>query len=124
MTTKYFLLISGAAILTFASCDAQKKEGKKSSLSTQMDSVSYGIGLSIGQNLKKDNLNQIDADLVAKGITDAFKNDSSVMKPQQAQMVIQRCMQDKAQEKGKANLEKGKKFLEENGKKAGVVTLP
>ena len=46
------------------------------------------------------------------------------MKPAQAQIVIQRYMQANAQKKGQTNLEKGKKFMEDNGKKEGVITLP
>ena len=122
MTIKHILLISGAAFIGLTSCEGQKNKQAKGSLSNQMDSVSYGIGLSIGQNLKKDNLNEIDADLIAKGINDIFKNDSSMMKTNQAQMVIQRFMQERAKKKGDANIEKGKKFLEENGKKEGVKT--
>ena len=122
MTLKHLLLISGAAFIGLTSCEGQKNKQAKNSLSNQMDSVSYGIGLSIGQNLKKDNLNEIDADLIAKGINDIFKNDSSMMKTNQAQMVIQRFMQERAKKKGDANIEKGKKFLEENGKKEGVKT--
>ena len=124
MTIQSFFLISGTAILGLTSCQAQKKESNKNSLSTQTDSVSYGIGLSIGQSLKKDNLNEIDADLIASGIKAVFKSDSSLMKPAQAQIVIQRYMQANAQKKGQANLEKGKKFMEDNGKKEGVITLP
>ena len=92
MTIQSFFLISGTAILGLTSCQAQKKESNKNSLSTQTDSVSYGIGLSIGQSLKKDNLNEIDADLIASGIKAVFKSDSSLMKPAQAQIVIQRYM--------------------------------
>ena len=124
MTIQSFFLISGTAILGLTSCQAQKKESNKNSLSTQTDSVSYGIGLSIGQSLKKDNLNEIDADLIASGIKAVFKSDSSLMKPAQAQIVIQRYMQANAQKKGQTNLEKGKKFMEDNGKKEGVITLP
>jgi FKBP-type peptidyl-prolyl cis-trans isomerase FklB len=124
MTIQSIFLISGTAILGFASCQAQKKESNKNSLSSQIDSVSYGIGLSIGQNLKKDNLNDIDADLIASGIKAVFKNDSSLMKPAQAQKTIQRFMQENAQKKGNSNLEKGKKFMDDNGKKEGVTTLP
>lgn len=124
MTLQSIFLITGTAILGLTSCQAQKDESKKNSLTTQMDSVGYGIGISIGQNLKKDNLMDIDAELIASGIKAVFKNDTSLMKPAQAQLVIQRFMQENAQKKGTANLEKGKKFMEDNGKKEGVVTLP
>ena len=123
MRIKSIFLLSAAVMLGLASCQSQKEESKKNGLATQMDSVSYGIGLSIGQNLKKDNL-EVDPDILASAIKAVFKNDTSVMKPAQAQQVIQRCMMGNAQKKGQANLEKGLKFLEENAKKEGVTTLP
>ena len=120
---KHVFLLVGIAFLSITACEGQKNKATKSSLATRADSVSYGIGLSIGTNFKKDDLKEIDADLLAKGIKDVFKNDSSIMKLPQAQAVIQNFMQEKAKQKAQTNLEKGKKFLEENGKKEGVKTL-
>jgi FKBP-type peptidyl-prolyl cis-trans isomerase FklB len=124
MKIKHLFLIPGIALFTLTACEGQKKKAEKTSLSNQIDSVSYGIGISIGQNLKKDNLNEIDADLISKGIKDVFKNDTSLLKAKDAQVCIQNFMQNREKMKGEANLEKGKKFLEENAKKDGVKTTP
>jgi FKBP-type peptidyl-prolyl cis-trans isomerase FklB len=124
MKTKHFFLVAGIAFFSLTACEGQKNKTTKSSITTKVDSVSYGIGLSLGQNFKKDNWNEIDADLISKGIKDVFKNDSSVMKMKDVQTVIQSFAQEKAKKKAEANLEKGKKFLEENAKKEGVKTLP
>lgn len=122
MKTRHFCLILGIALLGFTSCEGQKGKATKGSLANKVDSASYGIGLNIGMNLKKDDLKEIDADLIAKGIKDVFKNDTSVMKMEQAQMVIQGYVQEKSHQKAQANLEKGSKFLAENAKKEGVKT--
>jgi FKBP-type peptidyl-prolyl cis-trans isomerase FklB len=124
MKIKNYILLCGAAFLSLTACEGQKNKSGKSTLSNQMDSVSYGIGKSIGQNLKKDALDSIDVDLIAKGIRDAFKNDTAMMKESDAQAVIQSFMMAREKKKGEGNLAKGKKFLEENGKKQGVTTLP
>lgn len=124
MKLKHIFLISGAAFIGFTSCEGQKNKQIKTSLTNQMDSVSYGIGISIGQNLKKDNLTDINADLIANGIKSVFSNDSSLMKTKDAQTAIQTYMMARAKKKTDENVEKGKKFLAENGKKEGVKTLP
>ncbi|HEY4797918.1 MAG TPA: FKBP-type peptidyl-prolyl cis-trans isomerase [Bacteroidia bacterium] len=124
MKLKQIFLITGAAFIGLTSCEGQKNKQSKTSLSNQLDSVSYGIGVSIGQNLKKDNMTDINADLIANGIKSVFSNDTSLMKAKDAQMAIQNFMMAKAKKKGEENLEKGKKFLADNSKKEGVKTLP
>ena len=121
---KYIFLFSALAFLGLTSCEGQKNKSTATKLSNQMDSVSFGIGISIGENLKHDNLTDVNADLIANGIKSAFTNDTSMMKQKDAQMCIQTFMMNKAKKKGEDNLEKGKKFLAENGKKDGVKTLP
>ena len=118
------IILPGVAILSLTACEGQKNKEAKSSLTTQLDSVSYGIGVSIGGSLKKDGLDQVDVDLIAKGMTDAMKGEKQMITAADANMVIQQYMQAAQKKKAEANLAKEKKFLEENGKKQGVTTLP
>ena len=122
MKFKHIFLISGAAFLGFTSCEGQKNKATKTTLANQMDSVSYGIGISIGQNLKKDNLNEINSDLIASGIKSVFANDSSMMKAKDAQMCIQTFMMNREKMKAEENVAKGKQCLADNAKKEGVKT--
>ena len=124
MKLKHIFLISGAAFFSLTACEGQKNKATDGKLATQVDSVSYGIGLSIGENLKKSSMNDLNVDLIANGIKSAFNNDSSVMKEKDCQGLIQNFMQAKAKKKGNENMEKGKAFLAENGKKEGVKTTP
>jgi len=122
MKLKYIVLFAGIAFLSLTACEGQKNKESKSALTTSNDSVSYAIGVSIGGNLKKDNLDEINVDFIADGIKAAMKNDTSTMKTADAQACIQTFMQSREKKKGEANVEKGKKFLEENAKKEGVKT--
>ena len=122
MKLKHIFLISGAALFGFTSCEGQKNKQTKATLTNQMDSVSYGIGVSIGQNLKKDKMNDINPDLISAGVKSVFTNDSSVMNGKAAQGCIQSYYQGREKKKGNDNLEKGKAFLAENAKKEGVKT--
>jgi FKBP-type peptidyl-prolyl cis-trans isomerase FklB len=119
------LLFATFTVFTFTSCDGQKKsKSSEGKLTTMIDSVSYGIGSTIGRNLQKDGLDSIDVDLLARGIKEVFEGKTAAMTPESAQNVIQNYVQGIQQRKQAANVEKGKKFLEENGKKQGVITLP
>jgi len=99
-------------------------------LKTQKDKVSYGIGMNIGKNLKRDAID-VDADLVSKGLRDAFSGEKTLMSDEEyhaAMTALQKDLMDKQAETAKKLAEKNKKegeaFLAENGKKEGVVTLP
>lgn len=89
-----------------------------------MDSVSYSFGVLIAQNLKNQGLEGIDPASLAQGLSDALSNGSVKIEIGKANQIVQRHMQDLEAKKFAGNIEEGKKFLEENGKRAGVVTLP
>ena len=119
------LLVATFTVFSFTSCDGQKKSKESSDkIVTTIDSVSYGIGSMIGRNLQKDGLDSIDTYLLAKGIRDIFEGKDAAMTPEVAQACIQNYVQGIQDKAKNANLAEGNKFLEENSKKEGVVTLP
>lgn len=114
-----------AAVFSFSSCDGQKKgKDQPFKLTNAADSASYGIGTSIARNMKKDGLDSMNVDLIAKGLRDVMEGKSEAMTAEVAQAAIQNYFQGVQEKKMAANVEAGKKFLEENSKKPGVVTLP
>jgi len=126
---KHLALAFFASILVFpfTSCDGQKKTKATESdgkLTTTIDSVSYGIGSTIGRNLKKDGLDGIDLDLLSKGIKEVFEGKEPSMTAEKAQEVIGVYIQGIQAKKQEENNAKGKKFLDDNAKQTGVVVLP
>ncbi len=119
------ILFASFTVFSFTSCDGQKKsKSSEGKIATVVDSVSYGIGNTIGRNLQKDGLDSIDVDLLARGIREVFEGKPAAMTPEAAQAVIQGYVAGIQQKKQAANVEKGQKFLAENAKKEGVKTLP
>jgi FKBP-type peptidyl-prolyl cis-trans isomerase FklB len=99
-------------------------------LKTQKDKVSYGIGMNIGKNLKKDAID-VDADMLVKGLRDSLSGEKTLMSDEEYRATLtafQKEMMEKQAEASKALAEKNKKegeaFLADNGKKEGVLTLP
>lgn len=121
-----FILFASFTVFSFTSCDGQKKskggEGKK--IITTVDSVSYGIGATIGRNLKKDGLDSIDVELLSQGIKEVFEGKDLAFTPEAAQTIIQAYVQGIQSKKGEVSVAAGKEFLVENSKKEGVITLP
>lgn len=87
-----------------------------------MEKVSYALGVSLGSNLKNNGFDGLDYGQLAAGITDLMEGNELKMSIQEAQNIINEyftALQAKAHEE---NITSGKKFLEENAKREGVVT--
>jgi FKBP-type peptidyl-prolyl cis-trans isomerase len=99
-------------------------------LQSDKDKVSYGIGMDIGSNLKKQQI-EIDPEVLSRGLKDSYRGGKTVLTEEEAQRTIktfQQQMAVKQQEMRKKLAEKnrreGEKFLAENARKEGVTTLP
>ncbi|WP_028903336.1 FKBP-type peptidyl-prolyl cis-trans isomerase [Prevotella sp. P6B4] len=96
-----------------------------------MDKLSYALGLGIGQQLSQMGAENISAEDFAQAINDVLKGNELKVSHREAQTIVQEYFQKQEQklqaeraEKGKAHKEAGEKFLAENSKKDGVITLP
>jgi len=96
-----------------------------------MDRLSYALGLGIGQQLAQMGTNDLCIDDFAQAIEDVIGGKTLKMKHSEAQTIVQdffRKQEEKLNaeraEKGKAAKEAGEKYLADNAKKDGVVTLP
>lgn len=126
---KNFLRLLVAIMLTphFIACTSQPGKSKK--LETNMDSVSYAIGVWVGSNPAfVADKEQINVDIVAQAIKDAFAENTDVMSSMDAQQILQtwsmnlnKKMQEKDQADEAGRIEEGKAFLEKNKEKEGVI---
>lgn len=89
-----------------------------------MDKFSYGLGMGIGQNLLSMGVNEMNVEDFVKGIKDVLAGNKTEMTHAEAQKVVNEHFQKLAEEAYAINKEAGEKFLAENAKKEGVVTLP
>jgi FKBP-type peptidyl-prolyl cis-trans isomerase FklB len=103
---------------------------KVGSLVTEMDKVSYAIGVQLATNFKKQGID-IEIDKFVLGLKDATAGkelELTEQEIQQTMMAFSQKMRAKQQEQQKAdaakNLAAGKAFLEANAKKEGVKVLP
>ena len=96
-----------------------------------MDKLSYALGLGIGQQLSQMGANDISAEDFAQAIKDVLQGNELKVSHREAQTIVQDYYQKQEQklqaqraEAGKAHKEAGEKYLAENAKKEGVITLP
>ena len=96
-----------------------------------MDKLSYALGLGIGRQLAQMGAEQLSIDDFAQAIKDVVAGGQLKLDEAEAQVIVQEFFQKQeekqraaAAEMGKKAKEEGEKYLAENAKKDGVVTLP
>lgn len=96
----------------------------QSPTSSFMDKFSYAIGLGIGQNLLSMGAKGIAVEDFAQAIKDVLEGNRTAISHTEARDIVNKYFAELEEKVNADNIEKGQQFLEENKKRAGVVTLP
>jgi FKBP-type peptidyl-prolyl cis-trans isomerase len=113
----------------FHTAEAKKKKCKSKCVAetvqvpvSEIDSVSYAIGVQIGNSLKKDQLDTIlSLSMIQMGLNAAFTGDTNIiLKDEAAYKVLSQYFMKQAEIKANAAKGLGIKFLEENKLRPGV----
>ncbi len=115
--------LAGISVFGLALTACNGEQANEVKLESDMDKVSYGMGLNIGKNLKQQEL-AMNVDAIAAGMRDALAGqqqlDDDVIK------VAAEAVRDRELEKrnalSSAQAAKGQEFLVENAKREGVTT--
>lgn len=116
---KKIVLIFGVSALIF-SCNSV--DTSNSELSTQMDSVSYSLGVSVANNLKSSGFETIESSAISEAFNDVFSENDVKISEEDANALIQDYFMELSQKKSQEATNKGQAFLDENATKDGVVT--
>jgi FKBP-type peptidyl-prolyl cis-trans isomerase FklB len=116
---------------------ASAKPGQSSSAAAQSssnlnqkDKFSYALGMNLGTNLHKTNV-EVNPDMVLQGLKDSLAGSKTLITEDEGRAAImevqnqvRKQLQEKAQKEGEENQKAGEAFLAANKSKEGVVTLP
>ena len=119
-------IIYGLVVVLALSASCQQT-GKKVKLESNIDSVSYAIGVLVGANNLKQletapGGDEINKEAMAAAFRAATLNEDSVITPEQAQTLVQKFFESAGDRQAQKNLEEGNAFLEKNKARAGVTT--
>lgn len=90
-----------------------------------MDKFSYAIGLGIGQNLLGMGAKGISVEDFAQAVNDVLSGKEELaMTHTEARDIVNKFFEELESKMSAAAKEEGARFLEENAKRSGVVTLP
>lgn len=121
--------LTTASLCFFAQFSAAT-ENQATQLKDMKDKISYSIGVDVGKSIQKQKID-INPEIFLAGFKDGQADKLSLMTEEQIRdtlMALQTQMLEKhktaAKEMATKNLAEGEKFLTENKKQKGVVTLP
>ncbi len=112
----------------FAQCQTgSDKDYSKVKLDSELDTASYYLGTLWGRGAVYNKITELNYEALLKGIDQALKNDSLIPPDFLASNYLNRYVtkqvDKKLRETHQEEIEKNAKFLEENAKKEGVITL-
>jgi FKBP-type peptidyl-prolyl cis-trans isomerase FklB len=107
----------------FISINTTTKSMNAQKMKNEVDSVSYSLGVNIGENIKSQFPN-IDLKNFESGIQDVLSDKKEPkIEGQDAQKVIQEYFTKQQEKASEGKIEEGKAFLAENGTRKEVITL-
>ena len=92
-------------------------------LETKLDSVCYGLGVDIADNLKGQGLGDLNVEAMAKGLRDILNDSELAISKEAVGPLLNEYMGQMQAEKAKEAAKEGEEFLAINATKKGVVTL-
>ncbi len=120
-TTIFASIVAIIISVTAVSCNG----GGSTKLKTDVDSLSYAIGVSIGQNFK-DQLaelpTELNSDIFLTAFKRAYQGKDLKISDEQAEEIINNFFKKEADKEIAEKMKEGKEFLLENSKKEGVQT--
>ncbi|MFZ6051136.1 FKBP-type peptidyl-prolyl cis-trans isomerase [Halocola ammonii] len=120
MNIRISIAILSIGALALASCTQPKGGMKDANLETTQDSLAYAWGVAMSDNMAKNDIKDLDVDIMIAGLQDHWDDDSAKISVEDAQNIMRREMmarQKAAEEEAKAE---GKRFLDENRQKEGI----
>jgi FKBP-type peptidyl-prolyl cis-trans isomerase FklB len=125
------VLLSGCAKCVEKCCKPKQAAVKENVPLTKQQRVSYALGSMIANDLKRNGVDSLDKEYIAKAFGAVFNGDSAILSDEESKNVIDLFSQEmRIKQEIKRQLEidsmsaAGKKFLAENKNKVGVLTTP
>jgi len=116
------LFILPAILITMISCNQPQEKNETMEIKSDLDSLSYALGVDIASNFKQAKIDTINTKAMAQAMDDFFKGGETVISEAKAKEIISAFIQEQTKKQYDDVIAKGEKFLEENGKREGVIT--
>lgn len=116
---KFKVLVLTALLLGLAACEKKDEAQTRTSLETDNDRFSYGLGMVIGERVLKQ-YGDVDYDLLLQGIKAQHKDQETLISLDDAGEAINAQMEKAFAKESEANKMRGQDYLKANAEKEGV----
>lgn len=99
-------------------------KSQNNTLTGELDSLSYSLGILLGTSIRQAGIEDLNDKMVLNGLNDVSTGKQPVITLEQANMVVNAYLAKLNEKRAFISLLEGRKFLDENSNKEGVVTLP
>lgn len=131
--TILFGLLLCSTLCSFAAKKAAKEEAPTivltkptENLTNQIDSVSYALGINIGEGLQRDIKNlpgePINYEVFLRAFSASIKHEPTTINSEEAVQLLQAYFSEQQKKKQEAALAKERDFLEKNAQRPGILT--
>ncbi len=118
----FYIMAAGSMILV--SCNSQKKGLREDiDLKTTIDSVSYGLGISIAENMVRNGIDSLNYEAFAVALFHVFEGKKAMLTEEEANEMLQVYFDGIQSKKFEKNKNDGQKFLDDNKNQPGVIVL-
>ncbi|MCK9625324.1 MAG: FKBP-type peptidyl-prolyl cis-trans isomerase [Bacteroidales bacterium] len=122
MKTIKIITMCMLGVLILASCGTKKTNPQPEGITkADVDSVSYALGASVGQSISMNNFGDLNMNALTRGIKDALAEKEG-LDQEYIYKTVNGFFEKRNNALLKVNIAAGQKFMEENGKKEGVIT--
>ena len=105
-------------IITCAGYNALAQDNTKN-----MDTLSYGLGMVLADNLKKQGFEAVNVQALSLGIADFLKNEPAISM-EEANKFIESFLKERAAKQLESKIKEGREFLEQNAAREEVTVTP
>jgi FKBP-type peptidyl-prolyl cis-trans isomerase len=114
------LIYIAALLLGLSNIASAQKYFNKVKITTREDSVNYGIGVILAQNILEQGFDKLNADIIGKAFCDIINNNNLVIPEESLSPLVQDYFAQIAEAEKEKAKEKEKEFLDKNAKEDGI----
>lgn len=125
MKTKSLIGLLLLALITVTSCSQSKSGGLNIGsvkLTNAADSASYALGVNVATGVRESGFKDINLTALAKAFQDVYGDSKAQITYEETMPLLNAYFRQLMEKQAADNLVAGKKWLDENGKKQGVIT--
>lgn len=115
---KNTLFIVGLS-LSIVACNVEQTNYE---LTTEVDTLSYSLGISVANNLVANGFEDLEVKAISSAFNDVLSDNELKLNEEEANTFIQNYFAELSQKKSQQDIDEGNKFLEENATRDGIVT--